>query len=289
MSLRKRAVFGLSLAVAATGFYAHPASANPAGTGLVISEVYGAGGNGGAVYNADFVEIFNPTTGSLDLTGMSVQYRSATGTGTGSFALSGSVAAGDTYLVQMSAPGANGAALTPDATADPAFTMSGSDGQVLLKASTDAFSGSGNLAGNAALVDMVGYGDGATSFEGAPTGDRPHGHHLGQAVRDRCGHRQQRSGLHRDGSEPRHDPEGPGRPHDCRDPGHRRREPAGRRLRDHPGRRHRALPQWRLRRLLHSDRRQPRHRGRIGRALRLRPGPPEHGVARDRRVGGGRR
>jgi 5'-nucleotidase len=170
MSLRKRAVFGLSLAVAATGFYAHPASANPAGTGLVISEVYGAGGNSGAVYNADFVEIFNPTTGSLDLTGMSVQYRSATGTGTGSFALSGSVAAGDTYLVQMSAPGANGAALTPDATADPAFTMSGSDGQVLLKASTDAFSGSGNLAGNAALVDMVGYGDGATSFEGAPTG-----------------------------------------------------------------------------------------------------------------------
>ena len=79
MSLRKRAVFGLSLAVAATGFYAHPASANPAGTGLVISEVYGAGGNSGAMYNADFVEIFNPTTGSLDLTGMSVQYRSATG------------------------------------------------------------------------------------------------------------------------------------------------------------------------------------------------------------------
>ena len=43
MSLRKRAVFGLSLAVAATGFYAHPASANPAGTGLVISEVWAFG------------------------------------------------------------------------------------------------------------------------------------------------------------------------------------------------------------------------------------------------------
>ena len=43
---RKRAVAGLSLAVAATGFLAQmPASANPAGTGLVISEVYGAGGN----------------------------------------------------------------------------------------------------------------------------------------------------------------------------------------------------------------------------------------------------
>ena len=61
MSLRTRAVVGLSLAVAATGFYAQPASANLAGTGLVISEVYGAGGNSGALYNADFVEIFNPT------------------------------------------------------------------------------------------------------------------------------------------------------------------------------------------------------------------------------------
>src|SRR5687767_9183461 len=170
MSLRKRAVFGLSLAVAATGFYAHPASANPAGTGLVISEVYGAGGNSGATYNADFVEIFNPTTGSLDLTGMAVQYRSSTGVGTSSFALNGSVAAGDTYVIQMSAPGTTGAALSPDATAAPAFTMSGTDGQVLLKATTAAFSGSGNLAGNPALVDMVGYGDGATSFEGAPTG-----------------------------------------------------------------------------------------------------------------------
>ena len=37
-----------------------PADANPSGTGLVISEVYGGGGNAGALENADYVELFNP-------------------------------------------------------------------------------------------------------------------------------------------------------------------------------------------------------------------------------------
>ena len=38
------------------------ASANPAGTGLVINEVYGGGGNAGAtVQRNDFVELYNPT------------------------------------------------------------------------------------------------------------------------------------------------------------------------------------------------------------------------------------
>ena len=34
-------------------------------THLVISQAYGAGGNSGAVYNRDFVELFNPTTKSV--------------------------------------------------------------------------------------------------------------------------------------------------------------------------------------------------------------------------------
>ena len=46
---------------------ASPASANPAGTGLVISEVYGGGGNSGAVLNADFVELYNPTGAAVQL------------------------------------------------------------------------------------------------------------------------------------------------------------------------------------------------------------------------------
>lgn len=174
-SRRRGLIATTALAVAASPLalgFSSPAAANPAGTGLVIQEVYGAGGNSGATYNADFVELFNPTVGDIALTGMSIQYRSAaSAASTSDFDLTGSVPAGETYLIQMSNAGATGAALpTPDATAAPQFLMSGTDGQVLLNATTTAFAGTGDVAGNAALVDMVGYGDGATTFEGAPTG-----------------------------------------------------------------------------------------------------------------------
>ncbi len=56
-----------------------PARANPAGTGLVISEVYGGGGNAGATYTNDFVELHNPTSSAISSRRPSVQYRSATG------------------------------------------------------------------------------------------------------------------------------------------------------------------------------------------------------------------
>ena len=61
-----------------------PASANPAGTGLVINEVYGGGGNAGATYKNDFIELYNPTAAGISLSGKSLQYRAATGTGAAS-------------------------------------------------------------------------------------------------------------------------------------------------------------------------------------------------------------
>ena len=148
-----------------------PASANPAGTGLVISEVYGAGGNSGAVYNADFVELYNPTSEPISLAGTSVHYRSAAGGSGGSpYALSGSVPAGEHFLVRMSAEGTNGQALpTPDAVATPSFNLAAAGGQVYLLDGTTPVTTSGDLAGNPAVVDMVGA-SGATSFETAPTG-----------------------------------------------------------------------------------------------------------------------
>jgi uncharacterized protein len=48
---------------------------------LVISQVYGGGGNSGATYTHDFIEIFNRGTAPASLAGMSLQYASATGTG----------------------------------------------------------------------------------------------------------------------------------------------------------------------------------------------------------------
>ena len=76
--MRKRAAVGL-------GRRRHrpvrpPRSANTAGTGLVISEAYGGGGNSGATYNNDFIELYNPTCAAISVNGWSVQYRSAAGT-----------------------------------------------------------------------------------------------------------------------------------------------------------------------------------------------------------------
>jgi hypothetical protein len=49
-------------------------------TGLVISQVYGGGGNSGSTYKNDFIELFNPTSTTLTLTGYSVQYAGPTTT-----------------------------------------------------------------------------------------------------------------------------------------------------------------------------------------------------------------
>ena len=171
--MRKRAALGVTLAVAATGSLALPAAANPAGTGLVISEVYGGGGNTGATYTNDFVELYNPTSAPISVAGMSVQYRSATGTTVGSniTALSGSVPAGGHYLVQEAA----GTTVTdkplpkPDATGTIAMAGAVRAGAAGQRHHRQHRPRGGNLAGNAALVDMVGYGA-AGSYETAPTG-----------------------------------------------------------------------------------------------------------------------
>jgi len=144
------------------------AHANPSGTGLVISEVYGAGGNVGASYNADFIELYNPTGSAIALTGLSVHYRSATGgSGGNPYALAGTVPAGAHWLVQMGSAGATGSVLpTPDSVATPAFSMAAAGGQVYLLNGTAPITSTGDLAGNPAVVDMAGLGT-STSFETA--------------------------------------------------------------------------------------------------------------------------
>src|SRR6266540_7296691 len=107
----------LALGVAA----AAPAPALASSSSLVVSQVYGGGGNSGAPYTNDFVEIFNRGTVTVSLAGMSVQYASATGTGNFSSnpvtALSGSLAPGQYYLASLASGGASGGLLPPpDAT-----------------------------------------------------------------------------------------------------------------------------------------------------------------------------
>ncbi|HEU5161751.1 MAG TPA: lamin tail domain-containing protein, partial [Thermoanaerobaculia bacterium] len=128
---------------------------------VVISQVYGGGGNNSATYKNDFIELFNQGSTSVSLAGWSVQYASSTGTSwTNKTNLAGSIAPGGYYLIQ-GAGGATGAALpTPNVVGT--INLSGTSGKVALVNSTTVLTGSCPTG----VVDFVGYG-GANCFEGS--------------------------------------------------------------------------------------------------------------------------
>lgn len=142
---------------------------------LVISQVYGGGGNSGAPYKNDFVEVFNRGTSAVSLAGKSIQYASATGTGNFSSnnvaQLSGTLQPGQYYLVQL-AGGSTGVALpTPDGTGT--VNMSGSAGKVALVNSSSGLACNGGStacspAQLALIIDLVGFGN-ANFYESSPT------------------------------------------------------------------------------------------------------------------------
>lgn len=124
---------------------------------VLISQIYGAGGNTGAVYNADYVELYNRSDSTVSVAGWSVQYASSAGTTWAVGALTGSIAPGKYYLVKL-AGGASGSALpTPDVVPATSINMSGTSGKVALMNSTATLSGSSPL-GTDGLQDFVGYG-----------------------------------------------------------------------------------------------------------------------------------
>jgi len=138
---------------------------------VVISQVYGGGGNGGAQYSADFIELFNRSASPVSLSGWSVQYGSATGSapwGVTKIGAGVTLQPGKFLLIQQ-ATGTNAAlpALpTPEVTGSA--TMSATTGKVALVANETALSGA-VTATSATVVDLFGFGPTANSFEGAPT------------------------------------------------------------------------------------------------------------------------
>lgn len=150
----RRFIAGPLAATLLTAGTAFGLPAQAVSTTVVISEVYGGGGNSGATFTNDFVELYNLGSAPVDLSMFSLQYFSATGTSASTTRLSGSIAPGGSYLVQM-AKGAGGTQPlpTPDATGTTA--LSGTAGRV-------------DLLNAAGLVDRVGYGSTATPSEGAP-------------------------------------------------------------------------------------------------------------------------
>ncbi|HEY4314012.1 MAG TPA: ExeM/NucH family extracellular endonuclease [Actinomycetes bacterium] len=129
---------------------------------VVINEVYGGGGNSGAPFNQDFVELYNATNAAVDLSAWSVQYASATGTSWATTTLKGSIQAHGTYVVGEALNAANGVAFGNDATGT--IAMAAGAGKVALVNSTSALSGCGTTtcSTQASVVDFVGFGTTAT-------------------------------------------------------------------------------------------------------------------------------
>ncbi|MCB0710248.1 MAG: lamin tail domain-containing protein, partial [Chitinophagaceae bacterium] len=173
---------------AATTYYYHAYATNTQGTGygteksfttstastpgMVISQVYGGGGNSSATYNQDFVELFNRSTATIDISGWSVQYASATGPGgAGDWAVttipaSTTVAPGKYFLIALATGATGGALPTPDLT-NTAVNMSGSAGKVALVNNAVALNGT-TACSSATVVDVIGYGSTATCSETSP-------------------------------------------------------------------------------------------------------------------------
>lgn len=131
---------------------------------VVISQVYGGGGNQGASLRNDFIELFNRGSGAVDIAGWTVQYAFASGTTWDRTSLSGIIQPGQYYLVQAAA-GQGGTVSLPAPDATGGLALSLSSGKVALVRSQTALSGANPTGGN--LVDLVGYGD-ANHFEGRP-------------------------------------------------------------------------------------------------------------------------
>ena len=93
------------------------AASAPSQAAVMISQVYGGGGNGGATFANDFVELHNSGALPVSVAGWTVQYASTAGTTWNATAvLAGSIPAGGYYLVRLASSGAVGAAVpTPDA------------------------------------------------------------------------------------------------------------------------------------------------------------------------------
>jgi DNA/RNA endonuclease G (NUC1) len=124
---------------------------------VVISQVYGGGGNSGATLRNDFIELHNTGADTANVSGWSVQYASSAGSTWQVTAISGFIPPGGFYLVQE-AVGTGGTVNLPTPNASGTIAMSATAGKVALVSATGALSGTCPVS-----VDMVSFGTAATN------------------------------------------------------------------------------------------------------------------------------
>jgi hypothetical protein len=161
---RLKLVFLLALFV----LPAVPTPARAASPDVVVSQIFGGGGNSGSPLTNDFVELFNRGSTPIDLSGWTVQYATASSTSWQHSSLSGTIAPGGYFLVQEASGGTVGAAL-PTADALGSINLSSSSGKIALVRTATALTcgGSpGSCASDTSIADLVGYGS-ASDYEGS--------------------------------------------------------------------------------------------------------------------------
>jgi endonuclease G len=141
----------------------------PGSSQVVISQVYGGGGNANATYRNDFVELFNRGSQTVDVTGWSLQYASATGSGWdfNKQPLAGTIAPGEYYLVSLASGGAIGTPLPAANVTGGLINMAAASGKIALLDNFDALTGTCPRF-SVHLKDLVGYGT-ANCREGLAT------------------------------------------------------------------------------------------------------------------------
>ena len=134
----------------------------------VISEVYGGGGNAGARFRNDFIELYNPAPNPVVMNGWSVQYASASAQFTGTKTVfSGTIPARGFFLIQE-AQGSGGTADLPAPDAAGSFNIASANGKVALASDTAVITGPDDPA----VVDFVGFGT-AAQYEGSAPAPAP--------------------------------------------------------------------------------------------------------------------
>ncbi len=130
---------------------------------VIITEVYGGGGNTGAPFKNDFIELYNTTDAAVNVGGWSVQYYASTGISANVTAIpEGKTIPAKTHFLIAGSGGDNGSELpTPDATGT--VGMSSTAGKVVLytvieaQALTNA-TDINLITGNASFKDYASYG-----------------------------------------------------------------------------------------------------------------------------------
>ncbi|MDD3353282.1 ExeM/NucH family extracellular endonuclease [Zoogloea sp.] len=150
-----------------------------AASDVVISQLFGGGGNNLSPFKNDYVELFNRSSTPISLEGWSIQYASAAGTG--NFAssrtpLSGTLQPGQYFLVQL-APGAGTGAVLPSPDASGNITMAATAGKVILANTATGIACNGGSTPcsseqSAQIVDLVGFGS-ANFKEGTTAAPAP--------------------------------------------------------------------------------------------------------------------